>query len=67
MNERVNDFEKICIKCRKMYLEHPTTDRINIVVLFGHECSWNPDHEFKGSVKNTLKSSGYDLLEFGYE
>ena len=47
--------------------EHPTTGRFSTVILFGHECAWNPDHEFKGFVKNTLKTSGYDLLEFGYE
>jgi hypothetical protein len=67
MNERANDFEKICIKCGKMYSEHRATGRFNTVILFGHECAWNPDHEFKGFVMNTLKTSGYDLLEFGYE
>ena len=67
MNEIVIDFEKICIKCGKMYSEHPATGRFNTVVLFGHECAWNPDHEFKGFVKNTLKTSGYDLLDFGYD
>jgi hypothetical protein len=67
MNERVNDFENTCIKCGKMYSEHPTTGRFSTVILFGHECAWNPDHEFKGFVRNTLKTSGYDLLEFGYE
>ena len=36
------------------------------VILHGRECAWNPDEEFKGFVKNTLKTSGYDLLEFGY-
>ena len=50
-----------------MYSEHPTTGRFNTIVLFGHECAWNPDHEFKGFVRNTLKTSGYDLLDFGYE
>ena len=50
-----------------MISEHPTTGRFNTVILFGHECAWNPDNEFKGFVKNTLKTSGYDLLEFGYE
>jgi hypothetical protein len=67
MNDRINDFENICIKCGKMYSEHPTTGRFSTVILFGHECAWNPDHEFKGFVRNTLKTSGYDLLEFGYE
>jgi hypothetical protein len=65
LNERINDFEKICIKCGKMYSEHPTTGRFN-TLLFGHEFAWNPDNEFKGFVKSTLKTSGYDLLEFGY-
>ena len=45
----------------------PTTGRFNTVILFGHVCAWNPDHEFKGLVKSTLKRSGYDLIEFGYE
>ncbi len=31
MNERVNDFENICIKCGKMYSEHPTIGRFNTV------------------------------------
>jgi hypothetical protein len=28
--------------------------------------AWNPDHEFKEFVKRTLKTSGYDPLDFGY-
>jgi hypothetical protein len=67
MMERVDDFEKICIKCGKMYSEHPTTGRFNTVILFGNECAWNPDNEFRGFVKSTLRTSGYNLLEFGYE
>ena len=55
-----------CIKCGKMYSEHPKTGRFSTVILFGHECAWNPDNEFKGFVKSTLKTSGYDLLDFGY-
>ena len=66
LNQRINDFENICIKCGKMYSEHPTTGRFSTVILFGHECAWNPDNEFKGFVKSTLKTSGYDLLDFGY-
>ena len=57
MNKSVNNFENICIKCGKMISEHPTTGRFNTVVLFGHECAWNPDNEFKGFVKSTLKTS----------
>jgi hypothetical protein len=49
-----------------MYSEHPTTGRFSTVILFGHECAWNPDNEFEGFVKSTLKTSGYDLLDFGY-
>ena len=67
MSDRVTSLENICIKCGKMYSEHPKTGRSNTVILFGHECAWNPDHEFKGFVRNTLKTSGYDLLDFGYE
>ena len=63
MNERVT--ENICIKYRKIYSEHPTTGRFRTVTLFGPECAWNPDYEFKGFVKNTLKTSGYDLVDFG--
>jgi len=40
-----------------MYSEHPTTGRFNMVVLFGHECAWNPDHEFKGFVKSRKESN----------
>ena len=56
MNQKVNDFKNICIKCGKMYSEHPTTGRFNTVLLFGHECAWNPDHEFKGFVRSTFKN-----------
>jgi len=55
MNERVNDFENKCIKCGKMYSDHPSTGRFNTVILFGNECAWNPDNEFKEFVKSTLK------------
>ena len=37
MDQKVNDFENTCIKCGKMYSEHPTTGRFNTVILFGHE------------------------------
>ena len=64
MNEKVNDFENICIKCGKMYSEHPTTGRFNMVVLFGHECAWNPDHEFKGFVKSRKESNKQIILAY---
>jgi hypothetical protein len=67
MSERVTDFENKCINCGKMYSEHPTTGRFSTVILFGHECAWNPDNKFKGFVRNTLKTADYDLLDFGYE
>ena len=67
MNDRMTELENICIKCGKMIFEHPTTGRFNTVILFGRECAWNPENKFKGFVKNTLKTSGYDLLDFGYE
>ena len=67
MNERIHNLEDKCIKCGKMYSEHPATGRFSTVILFGNECAWNPDNEFEGFVKSTLKSSGYDLLDFGYE
>ena len=38
MNERMADLEDKCIKCGKMYSEHPTTGRFNTVILFGNEC-----------------------------
>ena len=67
MDLSVKDFENNCIKCGKKFSRHLPTGRFNTVILFGHECAWNPDTEFKGFVKYTLKTSGYDLLEFGYE
>jgi hypothetical protein len=50
-NERVNDFENICIKCGKMISEQPTTGRFNTVILYGRECAWNPDNEFDVILK----------------
>lgn len=58
MNERINDSENICIKCGKMYSEHPTTGRFSTVILFGHECAWNPDNEFKRIRKEYFKEIG---------
>ena len=36
-----------------MISENLTIGRFNIVILFGHECAWNPDNEFEGFVKKT--------------
>ena len=36
-------------------------------VVCAHQCAWNPDNEFRHFVMETLKGSGYDLQEFGYE
>jgi hypothetical protein len=33
--------------------------------LYGRECAWNPDSEFKDFVAKTLKISGYELSDFG--
>ena len=65
-NERSEEIDQVCIKCERSIPVHPSTGRFHTVILHGRECAWNPDEEFKGFVKNTLKTSGYDLLEFGY-
>jgi hypothetical protein len=51
MKEEIKDFENLCIKCGKKYCEHAKTGRFNTVILFGHECAWDPDHEFRGFVE----------------
>jgi hypothetical protein len=66
-SQREEDFENICNKCGRKNTEHPSTGRFGTIVLFGHECAWNPDDEFRHFVMETLKGSGYDLQEFGYE
>jgi len=65
--QREEDFENICNKCGRKNTEHPSTGRFGTIVLFGHECAWNPDDEFRYFVMETLKGSGYDLQDFGYE
>ncbi len=67
MYERQGEMENKCIKCGKNYSKHPGTGRFNTVILFDQECAWNPDREFRPFVKGTLKSSGYNLLDFGYQ
>jgi len=66
-SERLEDVEKICSKCRRKNSEHPATGRFHTIVLYGPECAWNPDNEFRDFVRNSLKSSGYNLHDFGYE
>ena len=66
-NERLEDVEKKCIKCGRKNSEHPATGRFNTIVLYGPECAWNPDDEFRDFVMNSLKSSGYNLHDFGYD
>ena len=63
--QREEDFENICNKCGRKNTEHPSTGRFGTIVLFGHECAWNPDDEFRHFVMETLKVS--DLQDFGYE
>ena len=48
MDLRVKDFENNGIKSGKTFSRHPPTGRFNTVILFGHECAWSPDNEFKG-------------------
>ena len=66
-SERLEDVEKICIKCGRKNSDHPATGRFNTIVLYGPECAWNPDDEFRDFVMNSLKSSGYNLHDFGYD
>ena len=47
MNERVTELENICIKCGKLYSEHPATGRFGTVILFGNECAWNQTMNLK--------------------
>ncbi len=65
-NERSTEIDQICIKCGRDVSVHPSTGRFNSIILTGHECAWNPDEEFKNFVVNTLKSSGYDVGDFGH-
>ncbi len=65
-SQRDEDFENICDKCGRRNTEHPSTGRFGTVVLFGHECAWNPDDEYRPFVMGILKKSGYNLQDFGY-
>lgn len=66
MKERSDEIEENCIKCGRNIALHPSTGRLHSIILHGRECAWNPDEEFKDFVINTLKSSGYNLKDFGY-
>jgi hypothetical protein len=65
-NEQTPEIDQVCIKCGRNVAVHPSTGRFNMIVLTGHECAWNPDEEFKDFVVNTLKSSGYNIGDFGH-
>jgi hypothetical protein len=65
-NERSEEIDQLCIKCGRGIPFHPSTGRFHTIILHGRECAWNPDIEFKDFVVNTLKSSGYNIEEFGY-
>ena len=64
--ERSTEIDQVCIKCGRDVAVHPLTGRFHSIVLTGHECAWNPDEEFKDFVLNTLKSSGYNIGDFGH-
>jgi hypothetical protein len=66
INERSVEIDQICIKCGRNVAVHPSTGRFHSIILQGRECAWNPDEEFKDFVVNTLKSSGYNVEDFGY-
>jgi hypothetical protein len=65
-NKNSQEIDQICIKCGRAIAYHPTTGRFDTIILYGRECAWNPDKEFRGFVMNTLKSAGYNLEDFGY-
>lgn len=62
----LENIENMCIKCKRKISEHPATGRFHTIVLYGPECAWDPDHEWKEYVVNVLKSSGYNIADFGY-
>ncbi len=64
-NKNSKEIDQICIKCGRPIAFHPTTGRFDTIVLYGNECAWNPDDEFKDFVAHTLKVSGYELSDFG--
>jgi hypothetical protein len=59
------EIDKKCFKCGRAIAFHPSTGRFHTIILYGQECAWKPDDEFKDFVVNTLKNSGYDLSDFG--
>jgi hypothetical protein len=65
-SKRSKEIDRVCIKCGRDIAVHPSTGRFHSIVLTGHECAWNPDEEFKNFVLNTLRSSGYDIGDFGH-
>jgi hypothetical protein len=45
----------------------PTTGRFNTIVLYGPECAWDPDNQWREYVVNLLKISEYSIEDFGYD
>jgi hypothetical protein len=64
--KELENIENMCIKCKRKISEHPATGRFHTIVLYGPECAWDPDNEWRGYVVNLLKISGYDIADFGY-
>ncbi len=62
----LENIENMCIKCKRKIAEHPATGRFNTIVLYGPECAWDPDNEWREYVVNLLKISGYNIEDFGY-
>jgi hypothetical protein len=66
LNKRPTEIDQVCIKCGRDVADHPSTGRFSSIILMGRECAWNPDDEFRGFVVKTLKSSGYNIEDFGH-
>jgi hypothetical protein len=66
-SEKLEDIENICYKCARKISDHPPTGRFRTIILHGQECAWNPDIECRDYVICTLKSSGYNLQDFGHD
>lgn len=56
--EKLEEIHNLCINCGRKISEHPSKGRFHCIILYGRECAWNPEKEFKGFVINTLKNCG---------